>query len=561
MADLLRKIKAQEKEIAGLRDEVRRERAAWTQLNEEVQVLRKENERLRDRMEADIINEVLKEGQKVRLEANRTWWEWLTGTAPPSVEVERVVVVEGCLDLSCCFEMWWASVGVLFRQTANLVYNLCGILIAPEGTGPRGSGGPGFWGPVVGFTFLFILTNLLIYGAMRAADVWRGLRWAAGWAGYLPVIAIWGKLFSKLRWGKTADGVSEELRKVRKDLADLRKRSEERARKRKEEGELRELREEMKNLQAGFGRQGMAAEGTLEEVLKRMDQLQADLRAVKQAPGPARAAVGQMPRAAEEKEVYPPQRRRGPSPMPPQAATTSREPFRLCNKCGRYHAGECWSEPCKICKKRGPCEHRLPARRWEQRTPSRTQSRPVSTCSGLMEERREEELMMREAQLLEEESSQGSSISLSLKPSLNQDMAEGAEEVAAVEAPPVRAFLKGKIIHGAESIAREFLIDSGASANLLNALTCQKLGLEVVPTTEKVVALGGTHLTVSGRVKAVTRFGGMEREISYLVVENIDQDIIGTPGIVAFGFVLDFRNKTATVSSEQRLLCHATQKN
>ena len=565
LADILRKVSELREDNEHLREEVRRERAAWTQLNEEMQHLKQENERLRSRMEAEILSEVLSEGKKRQLEATRTWWEWLWGLPPPSVvmDTERVVIIEGCQDLKCCFEMWWTAVGELFHQSTDLIYR---FVWDPYGTGGHWAFGvfsAGFWGPVAGISILLVTVNLLLLGAMHAADVWKGTKKVVGWLGRIPMFALVGVMISKL-YGRTTEGRSPELQAVRKEIQALRKRIEDRQRKKKEESELRELREEVRNLQSGYGRRETAADDDAVQALRAgVERLQREITQLKRTPAPAVGKEGEGPRP-----------RRGASPTPAKDREGAGAPSRWCPECGRWHAGECWNKvACEQCGKIGMCEHRraLVARRWGQgpttggrptsRATNRTPSRPVSTCSEDMDEQHLVDLLLREEEVqVKEGSSSGSSISLSLKSSAEQQQAEGSGEVAAVHAP--RTFMKGQLTGPAGTETREFLVDSGAVVNLLSEGTCATLGLALRPTKERVRALAGTPLKAKGEVEALTRFAGTEREVGYLVVEGNEQDILGAPGLMQFGFKIDFgKRRTAVVPNEQHLLCRAGQKN
>ena len=563
LADILRQITELREDNERLREEVRKERTAWTQLNEEMQHLKLENERLRSRMEEEIISEVLSEGRKRYLEATRTWWEWFWGIAPPSVvaETERVVVIDGCKDLGCCFELWWASVGELFRQTTNLLYQ---FIWDPYGTGGHWVTRifrAGFWGPVVGVLLVLILVNLLIYGIMRAADVWKGMKWVAGCLGRLPMIAMWGQLFTNLR-GPAPGDKSAELKEIRREIQQVKRRISDRERKRKEEEEyqaLQEAREELRGMQADYGRQEATTGNVLKELQKDLQRVQSEVRQLRgQGRGPTPpVVVGTRPRPGTS----------SPPPRRVNAPGTPRVAVRACQHCGRFHSGECWQvTPCPECGESGVCGHRraiLQGSRGQQpsratsRAASRTGDRPVSMCS---EERADQELLSELQVRLEDESSANSSISLNVE-SRSRGQTGEPEEVAVLATASERAHVEGQIVHGTETKGRRFLIDSGAAVNLLSEVTCRKLGLGPQETGIRVCALAGTKLRVIGRVTALTRLCGMERELTYLVVENNDQDIIGFPGMTAFGIKLDLHKGTLTVTGEQELSCRSVQKN
>ena len=556
LADLLQRIKALEKEAAEFRAEARRERAARIQLNEEVQILRKENERLRDRMEAEIINEVLEEGQKLRLEATRTWWEWLTGTAPPGVEVERTTTIEGCQDLKCCFGMWWTTVGELFHQTTDLIYR---FVWDPYGTGGHWASGlfsAGFWGPVLGITILVVVVNLLLLAVFRAADIWKGMKGLASRLGGLPMFKLVGMAFSKLRRGEGPEGTSPELQEMRRTVEKLQKTVETSQRKGKEQREMRELRGQVENLMAKCEQQAPPGEDVQTKTMREMqaffqqqlDQLRREFIHTGKQPGPAPIPVDMSPR-----------RRQHPGSMPPGGRQ------RYCERCKKWHPGlECWDcTKCRTCGATGMCEHRakiVENNRRRSPTPRPERTRAVAVC-----EREESEAMWDwDARLVEEASQTGSSISFSTKGEGSGEPGTQESVVAVVDKEAKGYRLRGHLAVGGGVAPCTFLIDTGSEVNLLSEKTCTRLGVGIQsagPDKPNLAGVSGKRLEVTGQAILETRFGQEEgKAIRYWVAKNV-RDIIGIPGIGQLGISLTNPGHMAVFPSGQKLFCQVMQKN
>ena len=466
---------------------------------------------------------------------------------------------EQCQDLSCCLKLWWSSVGELFHQTSNLLYQ---FVWDPYNTGGHWAtriGEAGFWGPVVGCSVLLVVVNLLLWGVMRAADIWKGMRRLTRMMGNLPMFAIWGPLIFGLRgvtWDKTA-----ELQRIRKEIQQIKKKASDRERKKKEEGELRDLREEIKNLQAGYGQQETTAEGALNEMRDWMGRLQTEISEMRRQQVPAPPRLRQVPPTARQGEG--PRSPRGTSPTPPQWAAASRNTTRPCPDCGKWHPGECWSKPCAICKRTGMCEHRArTTNAYRRRAVSPGKTKSVSTCSALDNETRLDELLDMEARLIAEDSQTDSSISFTVKK--DGDQGSGSQDVvAATVERPRKYHIKGHLVVGQTSTPRTFLLDTGADVNLLSERTCEKLGVGVFPPTEveNLKGIGGEPLRVEGQVTLKTRFGDVEKEVLYFVVHNNERDIIGAPGLAEFDISLGCNDRSVTLPSGQKLFCHVVQKN
>ena len=471
-------------------------------------------------------------------EKTRSWWEWWTGapsedggSTKPTSE-ERAA---GCQDLSCCFDLWWASVGELFHHTMNLSYQFVWDPYSVGGHWITRLFQAGFWGPVAGFSLAFLLINLLIYAVMRAADVWGGVRRLTGGLAHLPMIAVWGQLFSRLR--SSAPSAKATVQEALRDIQQMKKRMIANERKREEEEALRvarKVQEELRNLTEGPSGQEGALRKSIEELQNSFQLLAADFGrlAGQRGQGEARAFPPGVAEGSPQGPFVSTPRRRNPKDAP--------RVVRKCQTCGGLHTGPCWQiTKCEECGRFGRCPHRqlIINRSQERRAREAARSRQTSPARSvaLCLEQDDADILSEMQNQWGEGSSENSTISLN--PGVKNTPDDEPREVAVLTSKE-RAFGDGHFVHKGNLWGRRFLLDTGATVNLLSEAACKQLGLYLRETGTKVCALAGKSLEVKGRVTVLTRLYGREKELDYLVVKGNEDDIIGYSSMKAFGIDL-----------------------
>ena len=112
-----------------------------------------------------------------------------------------------------------------------------------------------------------------------------------------------------------------------------------------------------------------------------------------------------------------------------------------------------------------------------------------------------------------------------------------------------------------EPRAREFLIDSGSSANLISRTICEEIGHSAVPCdVTEVYGVSGEGLPVLGQTTLNTHLGSSEKKVTYLVVPQLGKTILGTPALRQFEFSINCSEEYLQRPCGERLFCHAASK-
>ena len=112
-----------------------------------------------------------------------------------------------------------------------------------------------------------------------------------------------------------------------------------------------------------------------------------------------------------------------------------------------------------------------------------------------------------------------------------------------------------------EPWAREFLIDSGSSANLMSRRICEKIERSAVPCdVTEVYGVSGEGLPVLGQTTLNTHLGNSEKSVTHLVVPQLGKTILGTPALRQFEFSINCSEEYLQRPCRERLFCHAASK-
>ena len=341
----------------------------------------------------------------------------------------------------------------------------------------------------------FIGTNVLCLMWLKAAKIWTGCKAAVNWYFHLPLWVV--------------------LRQAAGQLAKLLGRLQWESESEKGDGNLKQ---EMKNLKKALS--------DLQQASRSRKQSSTDTVSGHNRDG------SKSPRAS-----FPPKR----------SHDTQRK--KMCKRChGEDHP--IWACPARPEKPNAPCPVCRRGMHWKDQCPNRPRDMAyaASTCPG---SEPDEEFSFRSGRSSPRGTGpkEDEGCSYHAAPSTCKEMKKGAKK-------PL-LHVQGRI--SGEDRLRDFLVDSGSSANLISRRVCEETGQSAVPCeVSEVFGVSGEGLQVLGQATLPTRVGESEQMVSYLVVPQLRKTILGTPALSQFEFSINCHEEYLERPTGERIFCHAT---
>ena len=103
----------------------------------------------------------------------------------------------------------------------------------------------------------------------------------------------------------------------------------------------------------------------------------------------------------------------------------------------------------------------------------------------------------------------------------------------------------------------QFLVDTGATVNLLPKATIEEMGVPVVDSPIAAVkSFAGTSHPVEGEVQMRSIVGDQEAVLTYLVVPGVPRAILGLPGLTSLGLTIKCAEDLLETPEGTRVYCH-----